>query len=76
MEADKVIAEELARRLPDWEMLPESLYPVLEQHCDLLKGLVASLQVAGREPAMIRSLVSSLLESYGNDLIAALEATS
>ena len=76
MEADKVIAEELARRLPDWALLPDNLRPVLQQHCDLLSALVASLQEAGRDPALIRALVSSLLESYGSDLIAALEATS
>lgn len=76
MEAEKVIAEELARKLPDWHMLPDNLRPVLEQHCDHLTALVASLHLAGRDPAMIRALVSTLLESYGNDLIAALEATS
>lgn len=74
MEAKRVVAEELDRGLPQWKNLPAELRPALEQHCENLAGLVASLRAAGRDHESIRVLVAELLRSYGADLVSALEA--
>jgi len=75
MEARDVVSQELERGLPQWQSLPAFLQPALEQHCDNLAQLAASLHSAGRDTETIRTLVGELLRSYGHDLVKALETS-
>ncbi len=52
MEEKRVVAEELDRGLPQWKNLPAELRPALEQHCENLAGLVASLRAATTNPSV------------------------
>ena len=69
MTAEQLVMAELQRGPLQNYPLPEQLKAALQRHCTHLIGLVASLQVAGQDAALIRAMVGDLLKSYEIDLM-------
>jgi hypothetical protein len=56
--------------------VPESLRPSLERHQANLVRLVESLRAAGMDEAKIEAAVTTLIDSYKTELLAAIKALS
>lgn len=73
MEPAQMIADELGQgRLADRTISAE-LQQALDRHCESLVTLVSSLQKSGKDRSIIRALVATMLRSYEEELIRALE---
>lgn len=70
------IVEEITESSRILEGLPPDLAQLLERHCLHLVELVASLQIAGRDEAAIRGLVTALVSNYEIDLLEVLSSRS
>ena len=72
-EARRIVEGEVARRLSDFETLPDDLRDLVERHCSALVNLTEAMRQAGKDPADIRSMVSALLSTYEADLVRLIE---
>ena len=73
MEPAQMIADALGQgRLTDRTISAE-LQQALDRHCESLVTLVSSLQKSGKDRSIIRALVATMLRSYEEELIRALE---
>ena len=73
MEPAQMIVDALGQgRLTDRTISVE-LQQALDRHCESLVTLVSSLQKSGKDRSIIRALVATMLRSYEEELIRALE---
>lgn len=73
MEHAQMVASELSQgRLAD-RTLSADLQQALDRHCESLVALVSSLEESGKDLSLIRALVTTMLRSYEEELIQALE---
>lgn len=60
--------------VPDESELPPELQASVRRHQNHLAALVASLRAAGVDEAVVETSVRQLVESYGIELTAAMQA--
>jgi predicted YcjX-like family ATPase len=72
--AQQVVNEEAARGSFAGQAVPEDLKPAFDRHRENLVRLAMSLETAGKDTPIIRSLVANLLKMYEDDLLALIEA--
>jgi hypothetical protein len=73
MEPAQIVTEELRLGSLGDRALSKELQQALDRHCASLAALVGSLQKSGKDRGAICALVATMLRSYEDELIQALE---